>query len=86
MTYFRTSFFALLFVTFGACSDQPDDPMSSTSDDSDVSRSTTSEPAPAGLLGPTSILSCVKRCNGDELCIECCVCESRGGDPNVCCS
>jgi len=30
-------------------------------------------------------LTCVQQCGTDSLCVACCRCTSRGGDPSFCC-
>jgi hypothetical protein len=28
---------------------------------------------------------CIQSCNGDDFCVECCLCIARGGHPQNCC-
>ena len=38
-----------------------------------------------GGRGTATVLQCRKQCGNDDLCVQCCLCVSRGGDPTRCC-
>jgi hypothetical protein len=39
----------------------------------------------ASNVKSSTVNSCRAQCAGDDLCIMCCICIARGGDPSQCC-
>ena len=50
-------------------------------------RSSAGPYAVTGLVQPAllNLRKCIQSCDGDDLCIECCICIARGGHPQNCC-